>query len=255
MDRFRPRLAVLTGALLVLATLLAATTAARTRTGSGAAFWVPAPPPPVVVARYSFDGPGASAWADSSGNGHTLRPVSGNGAVAELVRRQSGSAVRFPDPCRKAPCRRLVLRTGTTADLNPGARPFRYGASVRLAPNRTSRGQNVLQKGYSTEGSQYKLQVDGDSGHPSCALVAGATIHLVLARVSVADDLWHTIECRRHGANLAIYVDRAVQGMVAVPAGLSVVNQEPLSLGGKSAYGDNDQFHGVLDDVWVAVGP
>ncbi|BBH71651.1 hypothetical protein ACTI_83360 [Actinoplanes sp. OR16] len=255
MERFRPRLVLFTGALLVLATLLAATTAARTRPRSGAAFWVPAPPPPVVVARFPFDGAGAAAWADASGNGHTLKPVTGNGAVAELVDHQAGSAVRFPDPCRrKAPCRRLVLRAVTTADLNPAARPFRYGATMRLAPNRTSNGQNLMQKGYSTEGSQYKLQVDGRSGHPSCALVSGATIHLVLARVTVADDRWHTIECRRHGANLAIYVDGTVQGMVTVPIDLSVVNEEPLSLGGKSAYGDNDQYHGLLDDVWVAVG-
>jgi hypothetical protein len=39
-----------------------------------------------------------------------------------------------------------------------------------------------------------------------------------------------------------------------VPAGLSVVNDLPLSIGGKGAYQDNDQFQGAVDDVWVSVG-
>jgi hypothetical protein len=251
-SRFRPRFLLLSAVLLALASLMAATTAARTRTG--AAFWVPAPPPPVVIAHYTFDGTGDAAWADVSGNGHTLRPAVNRTGTAQLAVRDAGRAVRFPEPCRKAPCPRLVFRTGTTDKLNPAARPFRYGVSVRLAPNQTSKGQNLLQKGYSTEGSQYKLQVDGRSGHPSCALVAGATIHLVLARVTVADGSWHAVECRRHGTNLAIYVDRVAQGLVTVPADLSIVNQEALTLGGKSAFGDNDQFHGMMDDVWVAVG-
>ncbi|WP_229071079.1 LamG-like jellyroll fold domain-containing protein [Actinoplanes sp. DH11] len=252
MYRYRPRLILLSGVLLVLATLAAATTAVRTR--SGAAFWVAAPPPPVVVARYTFDGAGPAAWADVSGNGHRLRPVTGHGAAAGLIGHAAGRAVRFPAPCRQAPCPRLVLRAAPSDKLNPAARPFRFGAALRLAPNRTSAGQNVVQKGYSNEGSQYKLQVDGRSGHPSCALVQGTAIHLVLARVSVSDNRWHSVECRRSGTNLAVYVDGFVQGFRTVPAGLSVVNQEPLSLGGKSAFGDNDQFHGVLDDVWVAVG-
>ncbi|BAL91088.1 hypothetical protein AMIS_58680 [Actinoplanes missouriensis 431] len=250
MYRFRPCLLLLSGVLLVMASL-AATTAART--GTDRAFWVPAPPPPTMVAHYTFDGAGPEIWADSSGKGHTLTPVTGH-ATPELAVRDTGRAVRFPGPCRMSPCPRLVLRAATAPDLNPGVRPFRFGAAVRLAPNRTSKGQNILQKGYSTEGSQYKLQVDGRSGHPSCALVSGAAIHLVLARVTVADDRWHTVECRRHDGNLAVYVDRVAQGIVALPADLSVVNSEPLSLGGKSAFGDNDQFHGMLDDVWVAVG-
>lgn len=249
---FRPRFLLLSGVLLVVATLVAAATAARVQRPD-AAFWVPAPAP-VIVARYTFDGDGTAAWSDSSGNGNTLLPVSGNDATAHLVGHDAGTAVRFPAPCGSTPCRRLVLQAADRPALNPAASPFRFGASLRLAPNRTSKGQNILQKGYSTEGSQYKLQVDGRSGHPSCALVAGTTIHLVLATVSVADGLWHTVECRRDSASLTVHVDRVARGTITVPAELSVVNTEPLSLGGKSAFGDNDQFHGELDDVWLAVG-
>ena len=258
MRSFRPRRVVFSGVLLLLASLLTATTLARTASTAqhGRAVWRPAPDPVVMTARYPFDGSGPAVWADATGNGHALTPVSGNSATPVLVPRGAGSAVRFPDRCRRAeraPCYRLVLRAANAPALNPAARPFRYGASVRLAPRSTSRGQNILQKGYSTEGSQYKLQVDGRSGHPSCALVSGPTIHLALARTTVADGGWHTLECRRPGTPLSVLVDGATQGRANVPDQLSITNERPLSLGGKSAFGDNDQFHGELDDAWVAI--
>jgi hypothetical protein len=236
---------VVPGLLLVLLTGTFATP-------TGRAVWVPAPPLR-FVARYTFDG--TAPMADATGHGHTLSPVAGGNATVARTPHGAGQAVQFPPRCKRGrPCPRLVLRAGSTPSLNPGSRPLRYGASVRLAPNLTSKGQNVLQKGYSTEGSQYKLQIDGRSGHPSCALVAGPGIHLALARISVADDRWHSLECRRAGTGLTVLIDGVAQGGTTVPAGLSVANGRPLSVGGKSAYGDNDQYHGQLDDVWIAVG-
>ena len=212
--------------------------------------------PPVTVARYGFDGAGPDVWADISGQGHPLSPVAGNGAA--VVRRQhgAGKAVRFPRPCGGESCPRLALRAPSTAALNPGSRPLRYAATVRLATEETSSGQNILQKGYSAEGSQYKLQIDGRAGRPSCALVGDSDriIHLAVAGRTVADGSWHTVECRRSGTRLSVLVDGAEQGRTEVPADLSISNDEPLSLGAKSAYGDNDQFHGLLDDVWIAIG-
>jgi hypothetical protein len=49
-------------------------------------------------------------------------------------------------------------------------------------------------------------------------------------------------------------VDGAVTGLTKIPAGLSVANNHPLSIGGKGAYADNDQFQGSLDDVFVRIG-
>ena len=43
-------------------------------------------------------------------------------------------------------------------------------------------------------------------------------------------------------------------GSTRIPASLSVTNRNPLSIGGKGAYADNDQFQGILDDVWVRIG-
>jgi hypothetical protein len=42
--------------------------------------------------------------------------------------------------------------------------------------------------------------------------------------------------------------------VLAIPAGLSVRNGGPLSVGGKGASANNDQFQGALDNVWVRIG-
>jgi hypothetical protein len=194
--------AVLTAVMCFGATITAAVIHSR---GTGDAVWVQGLEPALpMVARYRFDGPGEAAWSDVSGHGHTLTPIAGDRGVAAFIPHGAGTAVRFPAPCDSDRCPRLALRSPSTAALNPGSRPLRYGASVLLDPDDTSDGQNVLQKGYSAEGSQYKLQIDGRAGRPSCALVGVTerTIHLAVAGPTVADGTWHAVECRRDGATL-----------------------------------------------------
>ncbi|HEX9999752.1 MAG TPA: LamG-like jellyroll fold domain-containing protein, partial [Actinoplanes sp.] len=188
--------------------------------------------------------------------GHNLTPISWNGGSLTTVAHGTGRALAFPPPCKTEPCPRIALRTTTGGDLNPGTKPLRYGASVRLAADETSAGENVLQKGFSTQGSQFKLQIDGLAGHPSCVLVGDRSpqIHLAVSSVGVADNRWHTLECRRAGARLAIRVDGVRRGSTVVPADLAVRNRIPFSVGGKGSFTDNDQFQGTLDDVWVKIG-
>ena len=212
----------------------------------------------VVVARYAFDA-GTGAIADNSGRGHTLRVIAGHGGAVRTIVHGTGRALAFPGKCTataKRRCPHVVLQAPPAADLNPGTRPIAYGAAVRLARAQTTKGQNVLQKGYSATTSQYKLQVDGIAGRPSCVLVDDRkpAIRLVRSSVSVADGTWHTIECRRAGARFSIVVDGVVRGVLAIPAGLSVRNGGPLSVGGKGASANNDQFQGALDNVWVRIG-
>jgi hypothetical protein len=217
----------------------------------------PAPEVPTIdIARYRFDNGGGTVL-DETGNGHTLHTRAGHGGGTRAVKHGPGKALAFPRKCAQAKCARVVLQAGSSVDLNPGTAPIVYGASVRLARKQTTKGQNVVQKGYSAGGSQYKMQIDGAAGKPSCAMVddVAPRIYLAKSSITVADKRWHTIECRRVGALLSIFVDGAARGAVAVPLELSVVNSAPLSLGGKGGYQNNDQFQGVLDDVWVAVGP
>jgi hypothetical protein len=213
-----------------------------------------APVTPQFVASYNFDSTVADGtFDDGSGRGHLLRVVSRAGGVPTLLPHGNGQALQFPAKCTGAACPRLVLQGEATPDLNPGTRPIRYGASVLLSPAETSSGENILQKGYSTGGGQYKLQVDGVSGKPSCGFGAD-TVVLARSRVSVADGNWHSLECRRTGPTLAILVDDALQASVPVPVTAGVDTSSPFTVGGKGVGANNDQFHGTLDDVWVHVG-
>lgn len=209
------------------------------------------------VAAYNFDTTIADGtFDDGSGHGHLLRTVTRNGAAPRMVPNGNGQALAFPAKCAGDDCPRLILQTGDTDDLNPKDRPIRYGAGVLLSPEETGGGENILQKGFSKGGGQYKLQVDGLSGKPSCGMSdkTGATVYVARSRTSVADGRWHSLECRRTGPTLAILVDDRLESVTAVPVSLSVESHEPFTVGGKGAGRDNDQFHGTLDDVWVQIG-
>jgi concanavalin A-like lectin/glucanase superfamily protein len=212
--------------------------------------------PGAVMARYTFNGR-TGAIVDESGRGHTLSVISGHGGSVRPVVHGQGAALAFPSPCaaRASICPHVALQSPSTADLNPGTRDIAYGADVLLAPGQTSKGQNIVQKGYSTTSSQWKLQIDGVAGRPSCVLVdhRKPVIRVVTSSVTAADGRWHAIACRRTGTTLAVYLDGVVRGSVAVPANLSVANNRPLSIGAKGAFADNDQFNGALDNVWVEV--
>jgi hypothetical protein len=209
------------------------------------------------VAAYNFDTTIADGtFDDGSGHGHLLRTVTRHGAVPRMVPNGNGQALAFPATCTGGECPRLILQTGDTDDLNPKDRPLRYGAGVLLSPAETGRGENILQKGYSKGGGQYKLQVDGLSGKPSCGMSdkTGTTVYVARSRTSVADGKWHSLECRRTGPTLAILVDDRLESVTAVPAALSVESHEPFTIGGKGIGQNNDQFHGTLDDVWIQIG-
>lgn len=191
----------------------------------------------------------------------TVREESQTGGDVSLVPREGDFAVRFPGPCATKDdkqCPRAILDAGANPALNPGLRAFRWGAAVLMAPEETAKGSNVLQKGYSQFGTQFKLQVDGAKGMPSC-VVAGPqngknVIHLAQAEQGIADGRWHTVECARDGAVLRITVDGVPQGEAAIPADLDISNDAPLRIGGKGVAPNNDQFHGTLDDLFVAIG-
>jgi hypothetical protein len=209
------------------------------------------------VASYNFDTTIADGtFDDGSGHGHLLRAVTRNGGKAVMTARGNGQAITFPPKCTGTTCPRFVLQSADTPDLNPGNRPLRYGAAVLLTSAETASGENILQKGYSTGGGQYKLQVDGVSGKPSCGMGGKdeTAVHIARSRESIADGKWHDLECRRTGPTLSIVVDDQVKTSVAVPAELSVVSSMPFSVGGKGVGADNDQFHGSLDDVWIHIG-
>jgi len=193
---------------------------------------------------------------DGSGKGHMLKAAAVNGATVKLDPRGNGQALTFPTKCTGIGCPRLVLQAVDVPDLNPGAGDFRYGAQVLLSPAEGAAPSNILQKGYSSAGGQYKLGVDGVSGKAGCAMSDkdSTTIYVAKSQTGIADGSWHALECRRVGTALSILVDDQVRGTVTLPAGLAVVTTQPFSVGGKGTGENNNQFHGSVDDVWISVG-
>lgn len=186
-----------------------------------------------------------------------LRVVAIAGGQVGVEAHAGGHAVRFPPRCRVyagVRCPRVVLESGRVP--NPGTAPVRYGATVLMTADDTAAGENILQKGFSRGHGQFKLQVDGAAGLPSCVLVGTGSRRIFMATAgrSVADGQWHAIECVRSVSSFSIVVDGSVLRQIRVPESLSIVNGDPLRIGGKGLSPNNDQFHGAIDDVFVAIG-
>lgn len=209
-----------------------------------------------VDIRYTFDGGADKPITDTNG-GHPLFPLGQNGGNLALVPKDAGLALAFPERCtlpQERNCPRAILEGRRDDDLNPGTRPLRYGASVRMTRDDLADGANVLQKGFSVGGiSQYKLQVDHLQGRPSCVVAAGTRIYRAEPRLNIADGAWHDLACARTATRLAITVDGVERAAVPVPASVSIANAEPLRIGGKSPNKGNDQFAGEIDNVFVAI--
>jgi hypothetical protein len=211
------------------------------------------------AASYNFDSTtGDGSYDDGSGHKHLLRAASANAGAVKPVAHGNGQGVQFPAKCTGGNCARVVLQTPHAADLNPAARNVRFGAAVKLSPAETSSGENIIQKGYSgAAGGQYKLQVDGASGRPSCVISGKDNpkqLYVAKSPKPISDGNWHTLECRRTATTYAIVSDGTVEGSATLPATLSVETTQPLSFGGKGSGASNDQFHGALDDAWLAIG-
>jgi hypothetical protein len=178
-----------------------------------------------------------------------LRLVSG--------RNKLGHGVAFPALCPPSvteTCPKAIIQVDDDADLDPGPAEYEWGASILVKADETSKGSNIVQKGFSVGGgSQWKLQVDGVKGHPSCVVVGQgeSTIHEVYADVSIADGTWHDVSCRRDAGKLVISVDGSRKS-VAIPPDLTISPAGPMRIGGKSLKPNNDQFFGTLDDVYVS---
>ncbi|MEV6342130.1 LamG-like jellyroll fold domain-containing protein [Actinoplanes sp. NPDC051851] len=211
-----------------------------------------------VVVRYDFDEGVGRPILDGTGR-HELRPLGQNGGQLRLVPEGAGLAVAYPDRCIMAldeKCPRAILEGQRDDSLNPGRRPLRYGASIRMTHADLADGANVFQKGYSVGGvSQFKLQVDHREGHPSCVIAGNeARIYRAEPQVDVADGQWHGLECRRTTNRLAVLIDGEVRASVPVPPTLSIANAEPLRVGGKGPSRGNDQYAGEIDDVFLEIG-
>ena len=202
-----------------------------------------------------------SAVADSSGNGNNgiVRTAFG-GSVLLASGATGGVVADFPGKCGVEPCPNALVEIADHDSLDPGTADFEWGALIVLLPSETADGENVLQKGvWGQNGGQWKLQIDKEAGIPSCVVsgvVPGETTErrvVLKAGIGVADGASHRLVCRRAGGRLEIFIDGVRRRSAAMP-GVNLASSAPVTIGAKSYKPrSNDQFHGVVDDVFMTV--
>lgn len=220
----------------------------------------PAVTGPVTVARYSFDAGAGTAGriAENSGRGTALTVRTADRGQVSFTGSAADRDVAFPAACATTAkaCPRALLQGTDDPDLDPGTRPFRWGASIRLAKPPAAGSSNVVQKGVVDTDSQWKLQIGARQGKAHCVLVGRGSAKVYLARssVGIADAKWHNVMCQRSGSALTVHVDGQLRGRLTVPATLSVVNDSPLRIGGPNFHTRRDMYHGQLDEVYARLG-
>jgi len=216
---------------------------------SDATFWL-------SFEQDSIDFDGTTVYPDALDGPFDGRVVTANDGSVEVVpgADDSARAVAFPARCAAAKdCPRALVEIASEPDLDPGEEDFEYGASVWLAPDQTTTGSNIVQKGrFGTEGGLWKLQVDNDAGHPSCVIRSGSELVRVRSSVSIADSSWHHVVCRRQGDAISIQVDdtlRRTSGRIG-----PITSTWPVRIGAPGLGERDDQFHGRIDDVYLRIG-
>ena len=134
----------------------------------------------------SVDFDGAAMFPDALGGPFEGRVVSSGGGAVERTAGAGRSGPRrvLPRAVRRTSgCPRAILEVAPDSALDPGESDFEFGASVWLAPDQTTRGSNIVQKGRFAAGDGlWKLQVDSDEGEPSCVIRSGSDLLTVRSR-------------------------------------------------------------------------
>jgi hypothetical protein len=220
----------------------------------------PASAVPATVARYSFDA-GASTTgviASNSARGLPLKIRSSGGGAARFGVRAPGKYFAFPPRCAATAttCARLLLEGGDDIDLDPGTKPFRWGATINATAGQVGQSANVMQKGVASTESQWKLQIGGVRPRAQCVVVGVGSAKAYIARsdVDIIDGKWHQLTCLRSATLLAVVVDGSMRGKIALPSTLNISNAMPLRVGGPNLQATGDMYNGALDDVFAALG-
>lgn len=207
-----------------------------------------------VVLRFTFDAEKPPATLkDTSGSGYQGTVRTRNGGKVRWVpgRDGSGGAARFPNRCTEPGCTQptAVIEVAGTGPVDPGGAPFAFGAAVSL--RQLAPGANVLQKGRFSDPTQWKLQVDG--GYPSCVFNDGRRRAVVRAPIELLPREWYDLECRKGRGYVSVVVNGTERARSDIALG-AISSASPLYIGAKGpGETNNDQFHGLVDDVFVRV--
>lgn len=184
-----------------------------------------------------------------------------------------GSVLRLPEVSHTDLLPRAVVvvtageRGLRLGQLDPGARDFAFGAAFSLdadsaAGGRLDNGNNLVQRGLSTDPAQYKIQVD--HGRVSCRVLGDEGSLLVTTETQVVPDEWYTVTCTRRGEDLTLDLEGAggdseratasgPTGSVVDPVGTPLAVGGKVTLAGNAIRGDSDQFNGAVNAVFLRV--
>lgn len=192
-----------------------------------------------------------------------------DGGALTRARGRYGFAARTPGGHARdgvGPLAALVVRPRGEDRLSPGTAPLKWGADVRLPARALTavEGNNVLQRGLFEDPVQFKLQID--DGVPSCRVSGALGDATVEARASLRAGEWYRLHCQLRDGRLSVRVARPGRpgGTVgSAPAEVGPLDFErstPVAVGAKLNSGGEivadsaDQYHGLLDNVFVDVG-
>lgn len=212
-----------------------------------------------VKFRYTFDlGENLKLGTrvrDASGNGRFgIVRLSGGGRLAVLPRGNPGRAAGFPRVC--VGCGRGIITVAPAPALNPGTRPFSFGASVRATDAQTPAGAdpNIIAKGSTgSTGGKWKLHLL--TARPRCVFQGAANQVNVTSTMRIDDGTWHRVICSRNGITHTLTIDGVPVATSTTVFSGKTISDDPVKIGGRAANpgGSNDQFHGDLDGVFLKI--
>lgn len=197
------------------------------------------------------------------------------GEVVAATGRGAGTALRFPTYRGTGSYGRAVV-VGEVArsdsSLDPELSPFSWGADVVVDKESAGRdednGNNVVQRGLSSDAVMFKLETDAQR-RPSCTAKGRAGALTVTALEPVRTGTWYRLRCEVRTNRLRILVSeylpsggtttvgRQVDGPLG---GITFSGQDvPFSVGGKVAFDGTviasatDQFNGAIDNAFVRI--
>lgn len=225
-----------------------------------------------IVLRFDEPAVPGDAVPTATNDGSVEVEVEATGASGgrlEWTIGREGGAIRTPafDDAEGTPTAALVAWPRRAGALDPGRRAFTAG--VDFVADRPDRGRpgdngaNLLQLGRFDDASQVKLQID--HGVPSCRLAGTGGAVVVAAARPVEADRWYRLTCRRAAGRVVLELtDLEADGVPSAwekradPGDLRF-GRVPMSVGAKVAadgeidVAGSDQFHGVIDRVFVDV--
>ena len=187
---------------------------------------------------------GATVMTDSSG--HHLNGKIGN-KITTGYATQGNVGYSFPNVSNKSPYDPgHVVTVPDNSLLDPGTGNFSVTVSFEFTVNY----RNIIQKGQaSTPGGFFKMELA--TGIVDCVFRGSSgSVSVGSPRGSVAAKTFHTITCARTATQVQMTVDGKVVATHKAAVG-SIANNQPLSIGGKTACNGTtvecDPFVGVIN--------